>query len=302
MTVRTPEFGWPSPEGTDPADGPAQFKALAEAQEATVKTLDPKYLRAGTSGQLIIVSGTGAPAYAAMRGDATIIADGTFAIGDDKVIQRHIGPQAVGVTELADDTVGQSKLQDNSVGSAEIAANAVGNGEMADNSIGAPEIISGAVGTDEIAALAVLEGELADRAVTSRKFKPTVGSVLLNADTTLTGVSRAFVDLPGAVVRLTPSVASNLIVIAYFQAFAFNAGGRLLGRINAGAAGNSDSPVVTVLDTALGRNSVVRPAVIPLTASVEHTIKLQATNDEGVGNALRCEAGGSGFTYILVAQ
>lgn len=73
----TTNFAWPVPELTDPPDGPAQFKALGNAIDATVKTVKttadaakaatdvPQVARARWVGTGAIPAGGGGPGYTA---------------------------------------------------------------------------------------------------------------------------------------------------------------------------------------------------------------------------------------------
>jgi len=334
VTRTTAEFGFPYPEGTDPADGPAQLQALAEAVEADVKVLDPRYFRAGTSGQLIIVSGTGAAAYAAMRGDATIIADGTITIGDDKVINRHIGPEAVTNPELADNAVTQAKMADNSVGAAELIADSVGSSELAPDSVTATEIATGAVGNTEIgtnavdsdeikadavgtaeiaanavgnsevAADAVDNAEIKDRAVTSRKIVLDCGVVEATGD--LNAMKGFYADVPGASLAITPAVASYILITAHWTVINDSSGVMgIAGLLNLDAADLTSEKIPITIFTSTGgiyggRQTVSMSYKLRLTAAA-HTIKMRAKDPTDLGFA-RCEADGTRFTYMLVAQ
>jgi len=122
--------------GTDkPPDMAAVTKALAERTGVRLDALALSQLAHGAAGQLIVVQGTGAAAYKALSGDATITEAGAVTIANDAVTAAKIAADAVGASEIA----------------------------------------TGAVGPTELAASAVEETKIKDGAATSRKLKPTIG-------------------------------------------------------------------------------------------------------------------------------
>lgn len=123
------------PEPKDPDTLAAYWENQANDVERELDKIDPKQIIGGSAGKLIIAKSTGAGAFTAMKGDATLAEDGTLTI--------------------ANDAITAAKIAESAVGASEIAANAVG--------------------ASEIAAGAVEESELADKAVTSRKAKLTAG-------------------------------------------------------------------------------------------------------------------------------
>jgi hypothetical protein len=98
----TPNYNWPLPELTDPPDGPAQFKALGNAIDATVKGYEPSNVDV-TTGFVVQTGWTVAWSYGrvgkvgplklctfgiiANRTGAAITASSTGNITDSNVVQ-----------------------------------------------------------------------------------------------------------------------------------------------------------------------------------------------------------------------
>jgi len=157
------------------------------------------------AGKLLVVQSTGAAAWKAMSGDATVDKDGVF----------QLGPKVVGTTELGDDSVTTAKIGADQVGSSEIAAGAVGESELGTDAVTAAKIKENAVGSSEIAAGAVGTSELADAGATSPKLKPTILAANSSAGITTTNDptwAAAGSKIPGTKKTLTLATASVVLI------------------------------------------------------------------------------------------
>jgi hypothetical protein len=110
----TPNHKIRYPDKGDPDALAAYWQHQAEDLERELDAIHPKQIVGGADGQLIIVK-DGAPAFAAMKGDATLAEDGTLAIGDAKVSTKHLADNATTTAKLADKSVTETKLADGSV-------------------------------------------------------------------------------------------------------------------------------------------------------------------------------------------
>lgn len=100
------------PEGKDPAKVQEYLQHLAEDVNRELDAIALSQLLHGTSGQLIVVQGTGAVAYKALKGDATLAADGTLTVG----------PGAIGTSKLADSAATTAKIAEGAITRAKMAA------------------------------------------------------------------------------------------------------------------------------------------------------------------------------------
>lgn len=323
---KTAHFEWETPVLADEADIPADLAQLANEIEEDLQGLDVAELGtagAGDSGKLLIVQGTGAAAWKAMSGDATISTAGAITIANEKITSAKIALLAITEALLAGEAVSTAKIKLLAVTAARLAAEAVETAKLAnlavteakianlaistaklgELSVTEAKIAALAVGTAKIANLAVTEGKLADGAVTSRKFKPTGGIEEVTASLALT---TEFKDLTGASLAIAPAVASILKVTAVFD-FVLNdntgEGVTAYGTLNVDGVDSSAFAVHGVA-SGLGDNhisdaTVVQVYRIPLTAAA-HTIK-QRAKKVGVGSG-ECIKVHSNFSYELVAS
>ena len=74
--------------------------AIVNVDVASSAAIALSKLASGTSGQLIVVNGSGVPTYVTLAGDATLVAAGTLTISSS----------AVGTSEVTDDTLTASDL------------------------------------------------------------------------------------------------------------------------------------------------------------------------------------------------
>lgn len=101
----TPKHNLRYPVPTDPDTIALYYQHLAEDVERELDAITLTQLAPGTAGELIIVDGTGAATYKAMKGDGTIDDGGNFQLGDS----------VVGTAELADKAVTAAKIDNASV-------------------------------------------------------------------------------------------------------------------------------------------------------------------------------------------
>lgn len=211
----------PYAEGTDPADAPEVTKAMAERIHALLLDIDPSWLAAteGEANRLLIVQATGAPAFKALSGDATLAANGVITIGNEKVKTAMLAALAVTEAILGGESVATAKVKALAITAAKLAAEAVETakiqnlavteGKIAGLAVATGKIAELAVTTAKLANLCVTEVKIADAAVTSRKYKPTIG---IKRATGVKALAEAYADIPGLSLTLTPSVASILSV------------------------------------------------------------------------------------------
>lgn len=237
MPQETPHFGFEVPSGTDPVDIPLHLLELAEQIEELLEGFPVEELGtagAGDAGKLLVVKNTGAAAWAAMSGDATLNHEGKLAIANLAVTEAKLAALAVTAAKIAAEAIETGKIKNLAVTAAKIAAEAVETAKIANLAITEAKLAAEAVGTGKIANLAVTEAKLAalavtaakiaegavtetkigDGAVTSRKMKPTTGLVAASADLALT---EAYQDITGTTLEITPAVASILLVTTVFD-------------------------------------------------------------------------------------
>jgi hypothetical protein len=238
-------------------------------------------------------------------------------------------PMAERVHERLDD-IAPSQIQDQTAGKL-LIANASGvitgtamSGDATISDAGVTKIGAGKVGTTELADLgvstekinngAVTEGKTADGAITSRKAKLTAGVIAATENLTLT---TSYQDVPGAVLEITPAVASILKVTAVFDLEVFLSTSDAAAGQSVEALGNaklnsgselSQVARVKIIPTgeqvgdpyAAGgvRNTVVEIYAISLTAAL-NVIKLRAKR--GAAGTASCYAAGTAFLYELIA-
>jgi len=117
----------------------------------------------GTNGQVIVYDGSNAAQAVAMSGDISIVANGTTAIGADKVTSNMLQNNAVSEQKLASSAVTNDKI----AGSANIAYsklnlnNAIVAGDLTDDSVQTAKIQDNAVATAKIADNAVSDAKIA---------------------------------------------------------------------------------------------------------------------------------------------
>lgn len=228
-----------------------------------------------TKGKLLIAQNTGAAAWKAMKGDATLAADGTLTIG----------------------------------------SGAVNAGRLADGAVTNPKLATGAVQSSNIATGAVGEAKLADGVVTSRKLKPMLGRKALSADIEGLSTSASFSDLAlsGGNLTITPAVDSllkvDLVVEARVSATNTNPSlidATLWTTIN--LDGEDQSPKAVLLPATVLSNlitgfltvTIAQTYLLSLSAE-SHTIKLRGRKVSGQSSVVVGKEG-TGFTYLLVAS
>ena len=81
MPKETPKHGLRYPEPEDPDTLATYWQHLAEDTEEALDEIAPSQIVGGMAGKLIVAGSTGAGAYKAMKGDATLAEDGTLTIG-----------------------------------------------------------------------------------------------------------------------------------------------------------------------------------------------------------------------------
>lgn len=145
------------PEPKDPDTLAAYWENQAKDVERELDAIDPKQIVGGSAGKLLIAKSTGAGAYTAMKGDATLAEDGTVTI--------------------ANDAINAAKIAENAVGSSEIAAGAAGESELADKAVTSrkTKLSSGVVTASENLSLS---GSYADVAGASLAITPVIASTL----------------------------------------------------------------------------------------------------------------------------
>lgn len=143
----------------------------------------------------------------------------------------------------------------------------------------------------------------------SRNLKPTLG--LIQATTGATALESNFADVPGAVLEITPDVASNLAIVTFadleetgptstttiarpYSTIKLDAEAdhSRWGTIQSGIIGNGTNITPFV------RGTAVQGYVLALSAA-KHTIKLRAKRSGASGNV---NGAGSGFLYLLAAS
>lgn len=85
------------------ADVPRAFREFTDSLDDTLTA---------ASGQLLIAQPSDVAKFAAMKGDATLAADGTLIIGKEKVTNPKIGKKAVGGENVNDKAIGAGHVSD----------------------------------------------------------------------------------------------------------------------------------------------------------------------------------------------
>jgi hypothetical protein len=275
----------PTPGDYSPgqADVPRAFREYDDDVTADLQNIAPKQIVGGSAGKLLIVDGTGATAFAAMKGDATLAADGTLTIGKEKVTNEKVGKKAIRGENLDDGSVGTSHLGENAVGPNKINDEAVTLSKLAK-------------------ALNLPESYLADGAVTSRKAKISGGVVEATGDLAL---GEAYADVPGAFLKLTPGVTMLLRVNAAFDMVANGAPGLALGSIQLDGGATNTRTAKLLCETSGGVTPRLRATVpqvyeLVLTGGEAHTVKLRAKREAG-GAGYAVAGAGTAFLWTLVA-
>jgi hypothetical protein len=299
-------FEFPFPDGEEKPDGPAQIGALAKAIENRLEVIElligtPGAPAAPAAGQIVVVNGTNDPVYKAVTGDIGINSAGVTTIGASKVLEGMLGPESVAtakvknlaitVAKLANEAVETAKLAGLGVTTAKLAELAVTAQKIAAEAIETGKIKNGAVTTAKIAAGAVTETLIADGAVTSRKAKLTCGEVRATEGLNLTEAPQ---DVPGTERKITPAVASALMIWPIFDFNYVNAC-QTFGFVN--VDGKNQPNFAGGFQPTTTAEGAPQSYVISLTAAT-HTIKLQAQREKG---AALLEAGITGYTYLLLA-
>lgn len=159
----TPVFGFEYPELGAEGNAPEDFHQLALQLENLLKAFpvaDLASAGAADEKKLLIVQATGAPAWKAMSGDATITAAGALTVANTAITTAKMALLAVTEAVLAGEAVSEAKIKALAVTAAKLAAEAVTEGKIANL----------AVATAKIANLAVTEGKIAELAVTAIKI------------------------------------------------------------------------------------------------------------------------------------
>lgn len=288
MSVKTPVFLWDVPVLGESADVPTDLLSLATEIENTLKALEPKFLKtagAGDAKKLLVVSNTGAPAFAAMSGDATISEAGAITIANEAVNAAKVLALAITEAKLAGESVATAKIKllavtaatlaEEAVSTIKIANLAVTEGKLAALAVGTAKLAELAVTTAKIAALAVTEGKIADAAVTSRKWKPESGIMTLSEEKAL---GEALEDMPGMKLEITPAVPSILKV--HLAACIRVTGGAPVARCGISVDAVDQADYAEFNSTAGNWATCHMVYRIALTAAL-HTIKVRARRQVG---------------------
>jgi hypothetical protein len=257
---------------------------------------------APAAGQIIVVNGTNDPVYKALTGDIAVNSAGVTSIGAAKVLEAMLGAESVAtakvknlaitVAKLAAEAVETSKLAGLAVTTAKLAELAVTAQKLAAEAVETGKIKNEAVTTAKIAAKAITETLIADGAVTSRKAKLTCGEKRATEGLNLTEAAQ---DVPGTELKITPAVASVLLVTTIFDFNTVNAC-QTFGWLN--VDGKNDPNFSGGFQPSTTAETCPQVYAKSLTAAA-HTIKLQA--QRGGGGTALLEAGITGYTYLLVA-
>lgn len=307
----TPTFAIPYPEGTDGPKGPEQIEAAVERVEELFEQIEGLILGAPAPGNLVIVNGTSDPVYKAVTGDIGINSAGVTTIGASKVLEAMLGGEsvttakikalAVTAAKIAEKAVETAKLAELGVTTAKLAELAVTANKLAAECVETGKIKAQAVTTAKIALLAITEALIADGAVTSRKFKPTTNLVPATGNLALTG---AFQDIPGAILEITPAIASLLKITAVFDLEVHPNGGnsKSVGTLSLDGVDQERQAIlqsngVTNLQI---RGTMTQTYKLPLSAA-KHTIKMRAANPLGA-EACTCYEENTNFLYELCAS
>lgn len=314
MSVKTPVFKFETPVLGEEADVPADLGSVILEVENVLKANEPKFIKtagAGDAKKLLIVDGTGAPAFKAMSGDATISEAGALTIANEAVNAAKMLNLAITEAKLAGESVATPKIKLLAVTAATLAAEAVEEakiknlavttGKLAELAVTTIKLGELAVTTAKIANLAVTEGKIADAAVTSRKVKLTEGEVTSGtAAEFAAGQNNEFKDLE-AQVKLTPPVASVLHI--YFDALVTVTGAGITSlicflNVDGADVAQASLGVAQLTKEAFIAGTVQKSKRVLLTAA-EHTIKLRAEKLSGTATGSVQQGH---FTYQLFSQ
>lgn len=197
----------------------------------------------------------------------------TAKLAVESVTGEKVGPLAISEAKLAAEAVGTAKIKNLAVTAAKLGEEAVS----------AIKIAGLAVTTAKIAELAVTESKIADGAVSSRKWKPTSGLMHSTAEVDISGGT--FLNLPGAIVSITPSVASRLYIVTAFAFQCTGVGANVSGTISV------DGVIDTQHCCGFGWGAqTAQHSISGLTETYEvklsaafHTIRLVASGNAGSG-------------------
>lgn len=327
----TPILGIPFAEGTDPADAPAMTEPLAIAVEELLLNIPATQIVGGAEADLLVVQGTGAAAFKAMSGDITIDKTGKASIGLLKVITGMLADLAITSSKIDNSAVITEKIANLAVTAAKIANGAIETGKLAnlavtsailgpeavlteklknlavtaakiaEATITAAKLANNAVTAEKIIAGAITETKLGDGSVTSRKFKPTGGDVEASENLALAG---AYANVPGALLKITPVVASILKVEATWDLEIHPNGGisQALGTLSVDGVDQEREAnfLGNTINNVQLRGTKTQTYRLALTAA-EHTIRMRAAKPLGA-EACICYADDTHFTYELVAS
>lgn len=290
----TPVFGWEYPELGAEANVPTDLKELLTQIENIVKDLEVQFLKtagAGDSGRLLIVQGTGDPAWKQAIGDVENNKEGTFTIRPEVVTAAKILAATITEAKLAGESIGTAKIVNLAVTAAKLAAEAVETAKIKNLAVTEAKLAELAVATAKIANAAVTAEKLADKAVTSRKLKPTRG--VINANATL-ALTEAYQTVPGMELNITPEVESKLLII--MQIGMIELAGSAWGTIKVDAEAENTELCEVGKETQWKGHQIY---YVTLTAAA-HTILMRAKRGITAG----CKTGGAGeckMFYELMA-
>jgi hypothetical protein len=152
------------------------------------------------------------------------------------------------------------------------------------------------VGTGELGDKAVTTAKVDDGAVTSQKAKLTAGVIAGSTTLSLSGV---YQDVPGAMLEITPAVASKLLVTATFQ-FTAGAGSNVEGTLSFDGSDQSRAALLQEIGSSSIAASVSQSYELALTAGEKHTIKMRAVRGGGgIGSSVPA---GCSMRYELIAS
>lgn len=144
----------------------------------------------------------------------------------------------------------------------------------------------------------ILEAMLADGAVTSRKLKPTLGTVHASESLTLT---EFYVDVPGSQREITPVVPS-LLVVLMAATMSQKESGTANCVLNVDEADQTDLAQINNNNAGAITVSTFTPYLLSLSAA-KHTIKMRARRTGGAGSVVGTAPNGrSGYLYALFAS
>lgn len=123
----TPKHGLtvPNEDGTDPAAGHTQIRALGADVDDALDDIAPSQIQNQTAGKLLIANASGVITGTTISGDITVSSTG----------EVQIGPKKVGTAELDDGAVSMAKLAPKSVTGAKIMDSAVGEGQISNGAV-----------------------------------------------------------------------------------------------------------------------------------------------------------------------